>query len=219
MIDVMIDLSNYRIIDLSPKILPDIRKVCGEYFHGDQIRLLRLDQFIYALDETFMHFVELETHIGSHVECPTHIDDAAKDPSELSLETFMGEAVLVDLSGKEKGEVVTIEDLVKADVHEGDIVILWSPYTWAEGPYVSEEAAEWLVKTRIKMIGVCGVRLERVYPPANNERLLIGNEIPLIEGLTNLEKIKKKRFFYFGLPLNIAGLDTSWIRAIAIEER
>lgn len=44
------------------------------------------------------------------------------------------------------------------------------------------------------------------------------NDIPLIEGLVNLDKIKKRRVFYIGSPLRWQGLDACPIRAIALEE-
>ena len=46
---------------------------------------------------------------------------------------------------------------------------------------------------------------------------LLRNDIPLIEGLVNLDKVQKERIFYIGLPLRVKGLDSSWIRAIALE--
>lgn len=68
----MIDLSRYRIVDLSMPIRPGIWKVNGKYLHGDQVRRLEARQFIYEPDKTLMHFVDTETHIGTHVEGPSH---------------------------------------------------------------------------------------------------------------------------------------------------
>ncbi len=47
---------------------------------------------------------------------------------------------------------------------------------------------------------------------------LLGNDIPIVERLTNLEKVKAKRIFSIALPLFIEGLDSSPVRAVALEK-
>jgi len=214
----MIDLKNYRIIDLSEEIIPGILKVNGEYVHGNQTRRFEIRQFIYAPDKALMHWVETETHIGTHVELPAHLTDGAKSASEMPLESFLGEAIILKfdfLKPKDgKGQPIKPSHLEK--VKKNDIVLLWSPYTGDERPYISPESAEWLAKKPVKMVGVQNIGVEAPGSMATHKNLL-GNDIPLIEGLVNLEKVQKKRVFYIGLPLRVAGLDSSWIRAVVLE--
>jgi len=47
--------------------------------------------------------------------------------------------------------------------------------------------------------------------------LMLSNEIPIIEGLANLDKLKQKRFLFFGFPARMGGLEAFPIRAVAIE--
>jgi len=215
----MIDLKNYRIIDLSEKIIPGILKVNGEYVHGNQTRKFEIRQFIYAPDKALMHWVETETHIGTHVELPAHLTDGAKSASEMPIESFMGEAVVLKFDFLEpiegKGQPITPSHLEK--VKENDIVLLWSPYNGDERPYISPKSAEWLARRPVKMVGVQNIGVEAPGGSMATHNNLLGNDIPLIEGLVNLEKVKKERVFYIGLPLRVAGLDSSWIRAIALE--
>jgi len=122
----------------------------------------------------------------------------------------MGEAVVLKF---EANTPIKPEHLEK--VREGDIVLIWS----AGGAYITPEAADFLAKKRIKMLGIQGVRPE---DPGSEGKLvthtlLLENDIPIIEGLINLDKIEHERVFFFGLPLKIAHLDSSWIRAIALE--
>ena len=46
---------------------------------------------------------------------------------------------------------------------------------------------------------------------------LLKNDIPIIESLENLDKLRKNRFFFIGFPPKIAKLDSFPIRAVAIE--
>jgi kynurenine formamidase len=215
----MIDLKNYRIIDLSEEIIPGILKVNGEYVHGNQIRRFEIRQYIYAPDKALMHWVETETHIGTHVELPAHLTDGAKSSSEMPLESFMGEAIVIKLDflkPKEgKGQPIMPSHLEK--VKKDDIVLLWSPYGREECPYLAPESARWLAERPVKMVGFQNIGVEAPGGSMATHENLLGNSIPMIEGLVNLEKVQKERVYYIGLPLRVFGLDSSWIRAIVLE--
>jgi len=67
------------------------------------------------------------------------------------------------------------------------------------------------------MVGVQNIGVEAPGGSMATHNNLLRNDIPLIEGLVNLDKVQKERIFYIGLPLRVKGLDSSWIRAIALE--
>lgn len=217
----MIRLENYRIIDLSAEIVPGVLKVNGEYVHGKENRRFEIRQFIYAPDKALMHWVETETHIGTHVELPAHLVEGAKSSSEMPIETFLGEAIVLKfdhLKPKDgEGQPITVSHLAK--VKEEDIVLMWSPYEGGDAPHISPEAAKWLADKRVKMLGVQNIGVEESQASMATHINLLKNEIPLIEGLVNIEKIEKERVLYIGLPLKVARLDSSWIRAIALEPK
>lgn len=215
----MIDLKKYRIVDLSEEITPGQLKVNGTYVHGSEARRLEAYQFIYKPDKTFMHWIDTETHVGTHVECPSHYIQDGNDVSALPVDTFMGEAVVLNLKYKKPGQPITPEDLEMSRVKKGDILLIWSPYKGEERPYISTEAAEWIAKMRVKMLGVDNsIRVEQSYELMTTHSFLLKNNIPIVERLAHLEELKKDRLFFIGLPLRIKKLDSSWIRAIALEE-
>jgi kynurenine formamidase len=215
----MIEIKDYRIIDLSAEIKPGVLKVNGEYVHGQGTRRFEIRQFIYAPDKAFMHWVETETHVGTHVEVPAHLVEDGKSCSEMPVEAFLGEAIVLKfdfLKPKDsEGQPITPSHLRR--VKEGDIALMWSPYQGSESPYISPEAAKWLAERPVKMLGVQNVRVEASRDSMATHNNLLKNEIPLIEGLVNLERIQNERVFYIGLPLRVADLDSSWIRAMALE--
>ena len=67
------------------------------------------------------------------------------------------------------------------------------------------------------MVGIQGVNLEPEGAFTSHEHLL-ANDIPIIEGLANVDKIRKERFLFIGLPLRWRDMDSSWIRAVALDE-
>ncbi len=207
----------YRLVDLSLKLEP-----------GKEKRRLEIRRFRYEYGE-FMHDIDTMSHIGTHVECPSHYVDArwsdrhGADISEVPLETFIGEAVFVDLSGKGPREAITPGDLEVAGIKKGDIVLMGnSHFTGEDRPYLSPEAAKWLAEKGVKMVGfddsvsVEAPRVKTLKDMATHENLLC-NGIPIIEGLVNLKGLKKRRFIFIGLPVAIKGLDSFPIRAIALE--
>ena len=214
----MINLEEYRIIDLSHKMSPGVEWVNGEYRHGEEKRRLEIRQYIFEPDKMLMYWVDTESHIGTHVEGPGHHPDAHKDLTDLPIETYMGEAIVLkfgDLSPENgEGRPLTPDHL--KGVKKGDIVLLWSPYEGGECPYISPEAAKHLLDTGIKMIGIQGIGLEAPESMASHDTFLL-NDIPIIEGLENLDRVNKERVFYIGLPIKIEKVDSSWTRAIVLE--
>jgi len=213
--DIVEVLGRYRLVDLSDEVQPNTLKVNGEYLRGNQTRRFNIQQFINAEDKTYMHFIEAESHIGTHVEGPSHLRGDLKSLVDIPLDRFMGEAIVLKF---EANTPIRPENL-KA-VKEGDIVLMWSP----SGAYITSEAADYLAEKRIKMLGVQNVSPEEPGPShitsevkLATHKALLENDIPIIEGLVNLDKIKCERVFFVGLPMKISRLDSSWIRAVAFE--
>ncbi len=170
---------------------------------------------------------ELNSHVGTHVESPYHHLREGRDISGLSLETLMGEAVVLDFRGRKPDDEIGIDDLsaLNADIRAGDIVLIQTGYDRDYGkpdygrPYVSQAVIDWLIERRIKCLGIDASGIERYKAEDQPSHLkLFSAGIPIIEELTNLGEISRERFNFMGLPLRIKGADASPIRAIAIEE-
>lgn len=206
-----------RIVDLSAEVCPGILKVSGEYTWGSEVRRCELRQFRTGTDHTLMHWFDTETHIGTHVEVPAHLFDEGRSCAEMPLETFLGEAVVLRFD-----HACTIGPSDFEEVRAGDIVLLWSP-AGGPPPAISLEGAQCLAGKPIKMLGVQNVSPDdpRAYEAgatvrADTHEELLRKDIPIIEGLVNLETLPQQRVFFMGLPLRVAHMDSSWIRAVAI---
>jgi kynurenine formamidase len=226
----VIDLANgYRVIDLSEKVIPDLLELNGDYTWGTNVRKFELHQFMAKHDQMIMHFVNTETHIGTHVELPRHLKKDGMAAADMPLDAFFGEAIVLNFDflkpKRGKGQPVLLPHLEK--VKRGDIVLMWSNYKGDERPYIAAETARWLAKRPIKMLGVTvdmSVALEdpRSYDSSfadawATHKTLLGNDIPIIENLVNLEAVEKERVFLIALPLRVSHMESSWTRAIALE--
>ena len=120
----MIDLEKVRLVDLSKKLHPGIKQHDGTYMHGTELRRLELKEFIFGGDDTYMGWVEIETHIGTHVEGPSHYLKEGKDVASLPLENFIGEAIVFDLTHKNANEPILPKDL--EGIRTRDIVLMFA---------------------------------------------------------------------------------------------
>ncbi len=216
-------LRHCRLVDLSKVLVPgDVKGPVGA---GK--RKLEIRPFSYPPGET-MHLVDMENHIGTHVEAPSHFVDArhgrkGMDIAQLPLESLFGEAVLVDLRDLPAGHAITADDVRSFSVRRGDIVFFGNSLKDGQDrPWITKGAAQWLAETGIRMAGID----DSVFPEEprylskdltqyHTHDALLSNGIPFIEGLTNLGSLGRRRFVFFGLVVPIGGLDAFPIRAVA----
>jgi len=223
--DVVEYLSQARVIDLSKKVTPG--KAEGPLDTGK--RKYEIEPFPVPPGE-IMHNIEMESHISTHVEAPSHFvpvrhGRSAKDLSDMPVTTFFGMAVLVDCRDLAPKTAIKGEILEKFRIKEKDIVLIGKcSHQGGDRCYLAKEGAEYLLQKKIKLVGVddtvfpenpefAGKNLNKYF----THDLMLSNEIPIIEGLANLGELKKQRFLFFGFPAKMGGLESFPIRAVAIE--
>jgi arylformamidase len=205
-------LAGCRVVDLSVRLVP-----------GQEERRLEIRRGVIPSDNTFMHEIDTMSHIGTHVEAPSHFYEEGADITELPLQSFMGPARLLRFSALPAGAAITPEALDKASkgaVQPDDIVICTSGRPHEEAPPLTPDAGYWMAAKGVKMLGIDN----SVLLGANTEDIrelhdiLMSRDVPFLEVLSNLEALRKDEFFLMALPLRIMGLDSAPVRAIAIEE-
>ena len=219
----MIDLSKYRVIDLSQEILPGELKLDGRYLHGEPRagRPVELREFIaYGAR---MHFLQGQTHTGTHAEATYKYSESGPDVGSMPIESYLGEAAACNFTQKEAAEPISAGDLREQGVRSGDIVLCWArPDTANHPPYLTIEAVDWLIETRIKALCIEHLQYSPPGTPlgqgdADCKLLLAG--IPMIDAPHGLHQIKKPRVFFIALPVKLRRATASWTRAIALEPR
>lgn len=175
--------------------------------------------------------LHLYSHVGTHMDAPLHFGVTDQSIDQIPLTDCMGTAWVVHLPDLPDQYLIEIKDLgeLAEKVQAGDSLLLhtgWSQYLrqsrYRDGlPRISEELAEWCVAKKIKMLGVEAPSVADVnnLPEVTKiHQILLGGEIVIIEGLTNLDKIQQERVQLIALPLKIQGGDGSPARVIALEE-
>ena len=221
-----------RVIDLTYPITPHFRWKVG--------RELRLS---HARGDLFQSTtLTISCHAFTHVDAPVHFLPGGRHIAELSVDQWVGDAAVVDLTHVGENSGVTAADLERQAQHvrAGDIVLLRTDWPkrvsveterfWRDAPYTGQSACEWLIRRKVKAVGYD-------YPPDYCIRTMIFDPqknlrredhtthhaffpvgVAVVEYLTNLNQIGVQRCQFMALPLPIEGADGSPVRAIAILE-
>jgi hypothetical protein len=109
---------------------------------------------------------------------------------------------------------------VGSEVKKGDIVLLRTDHTkniheedyFSTNPVISFKLAEKLVEKKVKMVGIDSFSPDN--SPFQIHKLLLSNDILILENLMNLDKIAKPRFKLYAFPLKLEN-DGAPCRAVA----
>lgn len=174
----------------------------------------------------------LGTHTGTHVDAPLHFIPGGETVERIPLETLIGLARVIDLpSHKGRKEISAQELRQRVDGRRVTRLIVrtgWSshwgkPDYYTGYPYFSREAARWLVRQGVKLLGLdtpspdnpAHHRHAKVDSP--NHKVLLGNGVVLVEYLANLHRIRRRTVELIVLPLYLRGCDGSPARCVAVE--
>jgi len=216
-----IDPEKYRVIDLSYQVDPD-------NYPPDRPFALTLG---YLADNAFKYDVSTHSHVGTHVESPAHFYEGGRDITSYPLEAFYGRAVLLDVPDVAAAtplDASYLETSIGTMVQHGDIIVCRNSDSASlkagvpSGyPTLTPSAARWFAGRGIKMLGIdnCFRLGKDIADGRALHDILMSQGVTLIEWLDNLSAISQPVFFFMALPFKVRKMDSSWARAIAIEER
>ena len=110
------------------------------------------------------HRIRMVMHSGTHLNSPIHLIQGGAGVGEIDIEKCFGIGAVVSIP-KSKWELISVSDLELAspEIFPDDIVIIvtgWhTKYSdsleyFGESPGLSVEAADWLVKKSVKLLGI-----------------------------------------------------------------
>ncbi|MCY4366654.1 MAG: cyclase family protein [Chloroflexi bacterium] len=218
LIDLTLTLGSDRVVPV-----PGLIGVCTEPLHTHES---------HARSNTKL---TLATHIGTHVDAPYHFHADGTTVENMPLDRYMGPALLLDFREVAKGLTpLSVADIQQAGgTHEavkGKIVVLFTGWAAAEsggvrfysqGPYLSNEGAAYLAENGVNAVSV-DFPIDK-HPPSPQStindfpvhRLLLGQGIPLIENLINLDQLVGREFELWALPIKLKDGDGAAARAVA----
>lgn len=164
--------------------------------------------------------MDIGMHVGTHIDAPIHLIENGKNINEYSLDYFIGRACVIDVSGQSE---IELQDVYKDKIKQSEIVLLYTGYGEIfsdekyysnEAPQLLQELAEYMVNSDVKMVGM-DLSSPDMYP-FDIHKILLNNDILIIENLTNLDKLLGlSEFTFYAMPLHIDA-EASIARAVAI---
>ena len=108
--------------------------------------------------------LSMNMHCSTYMSAPVHLIQGGEFVADVGIDHFFGSGVVVDIP-KRKWELVTARDLAAAKpaIQEDDIVLIHTGWGrkysdsleyFGEAPGLSEDAAAWLVKKKVKLVGI-----------------------------------------------------------------
>ena len=157
-------------------------------------------------------------HSGTHLDGPMHLTNSLIRMAEIPLERLAGIGFLVNVVGQ---SVIDLPESAFEALQPGAIVLFYTGFDrfysqenyYHAYPEMSESTAHILVKKRVKMVGMDSPSPD--YAPFRIHEILLGNQILILENLTNLSALLPYREFeLLAFPLKIKA-DSSPVRVVA----
>jgi arylformamidase len=217
-----------RVIDLSHSIHPKMMVFDAPWHKAVEFESLGQMDTV-GRRTTHLH---MGTHIGTHIDAPSHFIGEGMPISEIDLDRFIGPATCLDLSNIKPNNEVGLDDVKRAlgDDAPNERIILY--FNWARNfglknfyidqPYLGSAAAEWILQFNPKLLGYDIAMPDNPLNGRNSEcdspmhKTFLGEGIPLLESM-NMTEYLAKTFTLIALPLNLKDLDGSPVRCVAVE--
>jgi len=166
------------------------------------------------------------SHTGTHIDAPSHIFENSCSLDKLTVDKFIGKAVVIDVSSCENELIgkelidrnIRVISKVEFVLFYSGWDIKWGRSEYFEGfPTLSPEAAKYLCNFKLKGVGFDVISADPVVSSGlPNHKLLLGNGIIIVENLCNLDKLPNIPLTFITLPLKIAESDGAPARAVGI---
>ena len=168
----------------------------------------------------------ISTHTGTHIDAAAHFIPHGKTIDQYPLERFLVSGIVVPALGYNGDEPLGVDTFAAyfsmLPTH-GAVLIQtgWDRYWWSahymSHPYLSYEAAQLLASSGAGIIGIDALNVDSTVQGTDHAHaILLGNDALIVENLTRLDQLTPGRLYHFSfLPLPLAGLDGSPIRAVA----
>jgi kynurenine formamidase len=169
--------------------------------------------------------LHIGTHTGTHIDAASHFLPEGRAVDEYPVARFILPGVVVPVAAQDD-EPIGPEAFAAPLPSGGALVIRtgwdrhWGAERYFRHPYLSPEAANRIAASGVNLVGIDALNVDSTAQGASHAHaILLGRDILIVENLARLEPLTPGRVYQFSfLPLRLAGLDGSPVRAVAWEE-
>jgi kynurenine formamidase len=168
--------------------------------------------------------IDMVANTGTYLDSPFHRYADGADLAELKLPSLADVPGIVIRWPWENDLAIEPTHLEGRDV-EGKAVLIhtgWDRHWRTDGyfgdhPYLTDEAANWLVEHGAVIVGIDSVNIDNMHVRARPVHTkLLGAGIPICEHMTGLGGLPDEGFRFSAVPPKIRGMGTFPVRAYAV---
>ncbi len=211
-----------RVIDLSHVISSKMT-----HFPGTQITELKREN-TFEKDGFRVSRIIMSSHAGTHLDSPSHMFGHGYYLNDFPADKFVGKGLCLNFRNLQDS-TIDVQDLLPfaPQIRKVDFLLLNSGQSklWGhdsyfdEYPVLSDKAARWLAGFTLKGVGIDMISFDPVDSrDCLVHKILLGQNLVLIENLNQLEVLEEKEFIFICLPLKLEQADGSPVRAAALLE-
>lgn len=169
--------------------------------------------------------ITMSVHNASHADAPFHFEQDGTTIDRMALETYLGDAVLVDLTGIFQGNrtrQITIADIESvADSLGSAPRLLLKTGVWNDSklfpewiPVMAADLPAWLGERKVKLVGLDLPSVDTIEAKVLvNHHALAAAGVAIVESL-DLSEVDAGIYHFSALPLRISEADAAPVRAI-----
>jgi arylformamidase len=163
------------------------------------------------------------THTGTHLDAPHHFLDGARRVDELPLEVLIGPARVIaipdDVQAIGAGELAAAgaAGATRLLLRTRNSALLGKPHFDRSFAYLTGSGADYLLRCGVRLVAIDYLSIEGFEAEgAVVHQRLLGAEVIVVEGV-DLREVPTGEYELICLPLRLAGLDGSPVRAVLRE--
>lgn len=169
-------------------------------------------------DSCSLYEVKGGLHSGTHIDSPYHYILNGKKVNDLQIDSLTGKSTVLTVQNLENSKEIFIKDTDYKNTLEKIVIIKTA---WAdnlskknyfyENPYISIELAKLLVEKNVSGVAIDTCSVDK-YGESKIHKLLLKNNIWIVENLANTNKLVKNSYESYFIPMKI-NAEASFVRA------
>jgi kynurenine formamidase len=181
---------------------------------------------VYGPDTEFhIGRISMVANTGTYIDTPWHRFAAGADLARVPLSRLADlDGIVVRLDGRQQ-RAIDMADLTSYEVRGRAVLVHtdwdrhWGSDVYGNGeyPYLTANAAAWLLEQGVALVGIDSVNIDDNADPSRPvHTTLLEAGIPIVEHLTGLEHLPVHGFRFHAAPPLVHGMGTFPVRAYAV---
>jgi arylformamidase len=210
----ILDLSKFRVFDISPIIRPEIGVFPGDTPFRRTVLLDMKKGAGFTLSK-----IETTVHLGAHTDAPNHYATQGASMQERSLNYYLGSAQVIEVKGC-RGRRILPADL-KSPIQAPRVLFKTGsfpdPYQWnSDFAALSAELIDHLAARGVKLVGIDTPSIDPESDKVlESHEAVFRNDMAILEGIV-LDGVAEGSYQLIALPLRMEGADATPVRAILL---